>query len=175
MGILGKLFGGSKEEENKNFLYISEIAGLISSEDPQVMNNIKMCLDNPGKYSASFADHGLEPNDKNFYWISMRDELENAGYLFSVDYKCELEDFLWALSQLKTYRLIDIDLSSLNLDENEDAEAWGEEINHALGGRAFVCAVDIDSDSYELIIVGADVCETVSDIARKYGHFIEEF
>ncbi len=175
MGVLGKLFGGKKEEENKDFSYISEIAGLISSEDPEVMKNIKMCLDNPREYSASFAGHGLEPNDKNFYWLSMRDELDNAGYLFSVDYKCELEDFLWALSQLKTYRLIDIDLSSLNLDENEDAQAWGEEINLALGGRAFVCAVDIDSDSYELIIVGADVHEIVSDIARRYGHSIEEF
>ena len=81
---------------------------------------------------------------------------------------------LWALKQLKTYSLIDINLSSLNLIENENVESWGEEINTALGGRAYICMIDIDSDSYELIIVNADVYEKISHIAESNGHTIDD-
>ena len=107
-------------------------------------------------------------------WLSMVDLLDEECYAFGIDYKCELEDFLWALKQLKTYSLIDINLSSLNLNENEDVESWGEEINTALGGRAYICMIDIDSDSCELIIVNADVDEKISHIAESNGHTIDD-
>ena len=73
------------------------------------------------------------------------------------------------MKQLKTYSLIDINLSSLNLNENEDVESWGEEINTALGGRAYICMIDIDSDSYELIIVNADVYEKFHILRKAMG------
>ncbi|MDE5649004.1 MAG: hypothetical protein K2I33_03775, partial [Oscillospiraceae bacterium] len=108
-------------------------------------------------------------------WLGMVDLLDEESYTFGIDYKCELEDFLWALEQLKTYSLIDIDLSSLNLNENENVESWGKQINIALGGRAYICLIDIDSDSYEIIIVSSEVCEKISRIAHNNGHMIEDF
>ena len=39
---------------------------------------------------------------------------------------------------------------------------------------ACICMIDIDSDSYELIIVSADVYNIISDDAESNGHKIDE-
>ena len=40
--------------------------------------------------------------------------------------------------------------------------------------RDRICTVDVDSDSYELIIVSADVYNIISDAAESNGHKIDE-
>lgn len=183
MGLFSRLFKSGKDKsEKQDFSYISEIASLISGNNPSVMENVNVCIEHPQSYSHRYEDRygerGIYVDDvdnNEICWIGMVDELSEYGYLFSVDYKCELEDFLWALSQINNYSLIESTVSALTLDETKTPEAWGEEINLALNGKAFVCAVDIDSDSYELIIVPADVCEKISSIAKANGHSIEDF
>lgn len=173
MGLFSRLFKSGKDKSRqadsgiKDFSYVSEIAGLITGNDSGFMKMLNNFL----IYTQKDCEE-----DRDFeYWSGMVDELEEEGYLISVDYKCELEDFLWALSQINNYSLIESTVSGLTLDETKTPEEWGEEINLALNGKAFVCAVDIDSDSYELIIVPADVCEKISSIAKANGHSIEDF
>ena len=83
--------------------------------------------------------------------------------------------FLWALEQLKNYNLIDIDLSGLDLSEDDDAEVWIREINAALNGKACIGVVDIDSDSYELIITTCETYRKISAAAENNGHLIKTF
>lgn len=175
MGLLDKLFGKEKDKPEKDFSFIEEIAGLITSNDENVMNYIRLCINSPKEYEQQYEMRGLENYKPDFKWLCMRDELEEGKYLFSVDYNCGLEDFLWALSQIKSYSLIESTVSKLKLDESQDIEAWGEEINFALKDEAFLCMVDIDSDSYELIIVNHDVYEKIYSIAKNNGYSIEEF
>ena len=159
MGLFERLFKTDKNEK-KDLSYIYKITELITNNNSGIINALK--------------ENIMKSDSDDDCWLSMVDLLDEEGYAFGIDYKCELEDFLWALKQLKTYSLIDINLSSLNLNENEDVESWGEEINTALGGRAYICMIDIDSDSYELIIVNADVYEKVSHIAESNGHTIDD-
>lgn len=159
MGLFERLFKTDKNEK-KDLSYIYKITELITNNNSGIINALKENI----MKSDSYDD----------CWLVMVDLLDEEGYAFGIDYKCELEDFLWALKQLKTYSLIDINLSSLNLIENENVESWGEEINTALGGRAYICMIDIDSDSYELIIVNADVYEKISHIAESNGHTIDD-
>lgn len=188
MGIFQKFFksGKIKEERpienNKQNSYICEIARMISSNNSDVMEKINFCVSNTSEYikvnsqlyENAYGDINNYDTD-TLCWLGLVEELADIDYLYNVDYKCELEDFLWALKQIKTYNLIDIDISSLNLSENEDVESWGEEINTALEGRACICTIDIDSDSYDLIIVSGDVYEKISKIAESNGHSIEIF
>lgn len=161
MGLFERLFKTDKNEnEKKDLSYIYKITELITNNNSGIINALK--------------ENIMKSGSDDDCWLSMVDLLDEEGYAFGIDYKCELEDFLWALKQLKTYSLIDINLSSLNLNENEDVESWGEEINTALGGRAYICMIDIDSDSYELIIVNADVYEKISHIAESNGHTIDD-
>ena len=150
MGLFERLFKTDKNEK-KDLSYIYKITELITNNNSGIINALK--------------ENIMKSDSDDDCWLSMVDLLDEEGYAFGIDYKCELEDFLWALKQLKTYSLIDINLSSLNLIENENVESWGEEINTALGGRAYICMIDIDSDSYELIIVNADVYEKISHFA----------
>lgn len=159
MGLFERLFKTDKNEK-KDLSYIYKITELITNNNSGIINALKENI------QKSDSDDDC--------WLGMVDLLDEEGYAFGIDYKCELEDFLWALKQLKTYSLIDINLSSLNLIENENVESWGEEINTALGGRAYICMIDIDSDSYELIIVNADVYEKISHIAESNGHTIDD-
>lgn len=162
MGLLGRLFKIDKNENKKmDFSYIYKITELITNNNSSIINALRENI------IHSDSDDGC--------WLGMVDLLNEESYTFSVDYKCELEDFLWALEQLKTYSLIDIDLSSLNINENENIESWGEEINTVLDGKAYICMIDIDSDSYELIIVTADVYDKISRIAQSNGHTIKSF
>lgn len=162
MGLFGRLFKTDKNEnEKKDFSYIYNITELITNNNSGIINALR--------------ENIMQNDSDDDCWLGMVDLLNEDGYAFGVDYKCELEDFLWALEQLKTYSLIDIDLSSLNLNENENVESWGEQINTALGGRAYICIIDIDSDSYEIIIVNSEVCEKISRIAHNNGHMIEDF
>lgn len=160
MGLFERLFKTDKNEK-KDLSYIYKITELITNNNSGIINALK--------------ENIMKSDSDDDCWLGMVDLLDEEGYAFGIDYKCELEDFLWALKQLKTYSLIDINLSSLNLIENENVESWGEEINTALGGRAYICMIDIDSDSYELIIVNADVYEKISHIAESNGHTIEDF
>ena len=159
MGLFERLFKTDKNEK-KDLSYIYKITELITNNNSGIINALK--------------ENIMKSDSDDDCWLSIVDLLDEEGYAFGIDYKCELEDFLWALKQLKTYSLIDINLSSLNLNENEDVESWGEEINTALGGRAYICMIDIDSDSYELIIVNADVYEKISHIAESNGHTIDD-
>ena len=159
MGLFERLFKTDKNEK-KDLSYIYKITELITNNNSGIINALK--------------ENIMKSDSDDDCWLSMVDLLDEEGYAFGIDYKCELEDFLWALKQLKTYSLIDINLSSLNLNENEDVESWGEEINTALGGIAYICMIDIDSDSYELIIVNADVYEKISHIAESNGHTIDD-
>lgn len=160
MGLFKKLFKGDKNEK-KDLSYINEITELITNNNPGIISALR--------------ENIMQNDSDDDCWLCMVDQLEEESYALCVDYKCELEDFLWALEQLKTYCLIDIDLSSLDLNENEDVESWGEEINAALGGRAYICMIDTDSDSYEIIIVTADVYKRIYRIAQSNGHSIEDF
>ncbi|MFR1840797.1 MAG: DUF6630 family protein [Oscillospiraceae bacterium] len=159
MGLFERLFKTDKNEK-KDLSYIYKITELITNNNSGIINALK--------------ENIMKSDSDDDCWLGMVDLLDEEGYAFGIDYKCELEDFLWALKQLKTYSLIDINLSSLNLIENENVESWGEEINTALGGRAYICMIDIDSDSYELIIVNADVYEKISHIAESNGHTIDD-
>ena len=185
MGFFKKLFKSGKDKEEKDFSFILEIAKLISDNDDKIIRNLAECAYDPWGYGEENAERYMErgidvPGEDNtnadeICWIGMIDELEENRYLIGVDYKCELNDFLWALKQLKSYSLIEPYISSMNLNENNDVEAWGEEINLVLNGKAYVCMIDIDSDSYELIIVSGNIYEKISEIAESNNHEIESF
>ena len=180
MGLFGNLFGKGGKKEG-NFSYILEIAKLLTDNET-VHTNLKSALDNPDKYFSEnewrYAERGVvvgKADRKTLYWLALVDELAEGGCVFEVDYKCELEEFLGALARLNNYGLIESAVGSLELPEDGDVTAWGEELNPALGEKAFVCTVDIDSDSYPLVIVSGDVLEKVRALAEKNGQQIEDF
>lgn len=185
MSIFNRLFKLFRDEEPDDFTYIVKIAGLISDNEPYVIEQLTECAEDPWGYGEEREERYLErgisvagedtTNAREICWIGMVDELAEHGFVAGVDYKCELSDFLWSLKQLKNYSFIADTVQKLELSESDSVEAWGEKINSAPENKAFVCMIDIDSDSYEIIIAAADVYEKISGIARANGHIIDSF
>lgn len=172
MGFLDRIFKSKKDKDiqqnlnNPDFSYVSEIGSLITDNDKDFMK----CLNE----ALTFLQKDCTEDWDFEYWSELNDMLDEEGWLFSADYKSEPEDIIWGLSQLKSYHLIEKYISDIDLTEVEAAETLAKEINLAVSG-AFVCMIDIDSDSYELIIVTHEVYEKISDIAKNNGHSIEIF
>lgn len=158
-----------------------EIARLLTDNEA-VHANLKAALDNPEKYFSEnewrYAERGVvvgKTDRKTLYWLALVDELAEGGSVFEVDYKCELEDFLGALKRLNNYGLVESEASSPELPEDGDVEVWSEELNASLGEKAFICFIDIDSDSYPLVIVSSEALEKVRKLAENNGQRIEVF
>lgn len=104
-------------------------------------------------------------------WIAMADELEAAHALIGVDSSSELEDFLWAVSQLNGGEKLDF--SGLDLSEDADVFQWCAACNKLLRQQGMLlCGVDIDSDDLQLILVTAAEYDKISALAEQAGHRI---
>lgn len=170
---MDKLLEGYGREEYENLL---EAANAISADDKEVAKQMEAILNNPLKYfkenAERYGTRGIHFEDEDLarkfelaelLHLGMVDELEEQGYLFEVDWKCELEDFLWALEQLKGYCLISDVMNRVELDENDEVESWIQEINATLDGKAYISYVDINSDCYPLVIVSKDAYKVLNE------------
>ncbi len=158
-----------KDDEREDHDDILQAAMLLSHNDADVMNNMNSALDDPIKYlkanAERLSERGIELDDEEslekqdadeLLFLSMVDELEAHGYAFEFDYNCELKDFLWGLEQINNYELIADAVKSVKQDESGDVEAWAKEINAALGEKACLCYIYIESDSYPIAISDYD-------------------
>lgn len=195
-----------KNYEREDYEYLAEIAALISGNDAEVTSAMESALDAPKKYlkrnAEQFDDRGIDLSDKELedefepeelpdvlMFLAMVDELDSHGYVFEVDWKCGLEDFIWSLREMKTYGLISETLGKFDhvhlgfvplkndekLDEKDDVETWGKSLNAVLGNTAQLGYIDIDSDSYVLVIAAPEVFAKISKIAGENGHGIVVF
>lgn len=182
MGIFSKLFGTKDSTlAMKNYFFIADIAAFITDNDSEVVSKLCECASDPWAYAEKNTSRylqrgifvsGREANDiDDICWIGMIDELEENGYLFPCDYSEEVENILWGLSQLKNYGLIESYTDDFEADDDEDAEAFIHKLNSTLK-CACICMIDIDSDSYELIIASLDVYKKISAIAKNNGYSI---
>lgn len=179
MGLFDKMFGKGKKKGGYSF--IADIAALIAPESG-ISEKFAGAFAEPTEYfykvewrfDARGMVIGMVENEKLF-WISLVDELAAKGFVFEVDYKCELEDFLGALARMSSYNTIKAAVESVTLDKNDSAEKWGAAINSALGDSAAVCYFDIDSDSYPLVILSGEVLPQAQKLAADHSYKIVKF
>lgn len=179
MGLFDKLLGKGKKKGG--YSHIADIAKLIAP-DSGVSEKLAGAFAEPYEYFSKVEWRfdarnmviGLVDNEKMF-WVSLVDELAAKEFIFEVDYKCELEDFLDALKRINSYDKISSAVENISFDENESAEEWGARINSALGDNAAVCYFDIDSDSYPLVILSGGILSKVQKLAEDNSHKITKF
>lgn len=94
--------------------YILAIADCISHNNSTVHDSLERCRNDRAAYAAQFAERFAERgidaascDMDTLCWIAMADELEAVHDLIGVDSSSELEDFLWAVSQLNGGETLD--------------------------------------------------------------------
>ena len=102
-------------------------------------------------------------------WYTLYEVLLYKKKAVELDWKTEKEDFIFALKKLDTDLTLEIDEASL--DENEGIYKWSEVVN-TLWTDHVLTAMDIDSDSYVLMILTKEDFERAKTLARTILHRI---
>lgn len=145
----------------------------ILTNDIDLRTKLKVCAYNPYQYFLDhkdmFEDIGLESSDSiPIMWQGLAHELEVAGLAVYMDWKTELEDFLWLLQPLADRQGLSLDPSwcqnsdSIPLWAQAIDETWNQE-GYCLG------SMDLDADGYLLVVMKKEALEEAGALAAKLG------
>lgn len=156
---------------------IFEFAKAVSNGDPEVVGAVRFILDEPIRYfhenSQKYRKRGIDFNNENFgdefmvydlLDLAAMDELESRGYVSRVSIGCGLSEFQSALARIKDYDAIKSAAEGLELLEDGDVAVWTEELNAALGGRAYtVFIIDMVEEKFSLAITDRETFEKINE------------
>lgn len=145
----------------------------VLTNDIDLRTKLKVCAYNPYQYFLDhkdmFEDIGLESSDSiPIMWQGLAHELEVAGLAVYMDWKTELEDFLWLLQPLADRQGLSLDQSwcqnsdSIPLWAQAIDEMWNQE-GYCLG------SMDLDADGYLLVVMKKEALEEAGALAAKLG------
>ena len=185
MGLFGKkrrkadpltLFFESEQYDSGDCAEILRQARIISRSDAEVMSAVEFVVRDPIKYirdnAARFYARGIDIENEDFgdeflaydlVYIAMVDELKARGYVSQVspDYECEPDELRAALAEIKGYENIKDIVLDFDFVTDGDTAIWTEQLNAALGGRAFVWILPINSELSPLAILDPAAYEEI--------------
>lgn len=149
---------------------IINISKIISHNNNEVINEIVSIMNNRENYIKN-SERGIDENCSTdiLFWLIMVDTLEKYNYVCERDWKDEFEDFIYFLSNLKTF---DIDISNDIFNEDESIVEWCKAIDSKYEPKCIGC-IDIDSDSYVLFVSNNDEINELKRLSREISKKID--
>lgn len=188
MWFFGKKCDKEKKEPENKFnpvqtdeMYL-KIAEILTNNDAEVISEIKEGYAYPQNYIEKhherLAEYMMDEEMKgcvlNKWWL-MVDTLEIHNYVCVRDWKDELEDFLYFLSQTKraTAEGIEIDQLSSALSQDGDIAQWCKIIDGKLTEKNLVVGnIDTESDQYTLFLVTKQELASLEECASSVNQII---
>ena len=109
-------------------------------------------------------------------WWNFYEELLSKGYAVELDYKCELEDFIYHVQKLIRNKSLDtredltIDLSAL--DEDQVIMDWCASLNSTWENYT-LAGMDTGTDSFVLMVLSNEEFKTAKELAKELLHRID--
>lgn len=158
-------------DENGSYERIIE----LMTNDEALIAELKSCAENPKKYFSENAERyeerwfeGNESDDK-IIWIGIADAMISAGEAVELDWKAELEEFLWNVRELSDKH--SLELRDEWFEENDDIPKWCKLLDDRWRERDFcIAAMDIDSDSYVMFVCRTDMQASLAAFSKELGH-----
>lgn len=149
---------------------IINISKVISHNDSEVINEINNLMNNKDNYIKN-NERGIDENCSTsiLFWLIMVDTLEKYNYVCERDWKDEFEDFIYFISNLKTFNL---DINNDIFNKDESITEWCKIIDSKCEPKCIGC-IDIDSDSYVLFVSNNDEINELKRLAREISKKIE--
>lgn len=168
-------------DNGDNSAMIAEIFGTICKGKESILAEIAECTSSPKEYAvknaAQFSERFISPDETDtdtLMWIGCVDILINNAYAAELDFSCELEELIFALSQLRSAAAEKISLDENDLSSDEDISVWLGELDEQLKERDLcIGGIDIDSDSYVVFLTDIGTLEKLKDNADSIGHRID--
>ncbi|WP_027129111.1 DUF6630 family protein [Fusobacterium perfoetens] len=155
-----------------------ELGNIISNGDNEVINQLKCSFDNIRKYLIENKEFIYMEKDIDnmsnseikfvkFYILSQI--LEKNGYLYYLDWKCELEDFKMIENLLKNISN-DYSLDNIEFDEDDDITTWSEIFDEEFKSKNILLAsFDLDSDTYGVFLISYKEFERIEKLLKNSG------
>ena len=109
-------------------------------------------------------------------WWNLYEKLVSKGYAVELDYKCELEDFIYYVQKLIHNKSLDtsenLTIDTAGLDEEQCIMDWCAHINATWKMHKLV-DMDIGTDSFVLIVLSYEEFKTAQELAKELLHRID--
>lgn len=181
MGLFDKLKKKKSNDSMDNANIIADIFRTICGDKKIPADEIAECTSSPKEYAVKneiqFSDRGISPDDTDtntLMWIGCVNILIKNAYAAELDFKCELEDFIFNLGELTTLTSKNITLDENDFDADADITVWLSELDKQLAERKLcIGGIDIDSDSYVIFLTDVQTLEKLKYNANSAGHKID--
>ena len=109
-------------------------------------------------------------------WWNLYEKLVSKGYAVELDYKCELEDFIYYVQKLIHNKSLDtsenLTIDTAGLDEEQCIMDWCAHINATWKTHKLV-DMDIGTDSFVLMVLSNEEFKTARELAKELLHRID--
>ena len=109
-------------------------------------------------------------------WWNLYEQLVSKGYAVELDYKCELEDFIYYVQKLIHNKSLDtsenLTIDTAGLDEEQCIMDWCAHINATWKTHKLV-DMDIGTDSFVLMVLSNEEFKTAQELAKELLHRID--
>ena len=109
-------------------------------------------------------------------WWNLYEKLVSKGYAVELDYKCELEDFIYYVQKLIHNKSLDtsenLTIDTAGLDEEQCIMDWCAHINATWKTHKLV-DMDIGTDSFVLMVLSNEEFKTAQELAKELLHKID--
>ena len=109
-------------------------------------------------------------------WWNLYEKLVSKGYAVELDYKCELEDFIYYVQKLIHNKSLDtsenLTIDTAGLDEEQCIMVWCAHINATWKTHKLV-DMDIGTDSFVLMVLSNEEFKTAQELAKELLHRID--
>ena len=109
-------------------------------------------------------------------WWNLYEKLVSKGYAVELDYKCELEDFIYYVQKLIHNKSLDtsenLTIDTAGLDEEQCIMDWCAHINATWKTHKLV-DMDIGTDSFVHMVLSNEEFKTAQELAKELLHRID--
>ena len=109
-------------------------------------------------------------------WWNLYEKLVSKGYAVELDYKCELEDFIYYVQKLIHNKSLDtsegLTIDPSALDEDQVIMDWCADLNSTWENYT-LAGMDIGTDSFVLMVLSNEEFKTAKELAKELLHRID--
>ena len=109
-------------------------------------------------------------------WWNLYEELLSKGYAVELDYKCELEDFIYYVQKLICNKSLDtsenLTIDTAVLDEDQVIMDWCADLNSKWENYT-LAGMDIGTDSFVLLVLSNEEFKIAQELAKELLHRID--
>jgi hypothetical protein len=154
---------------------------ILDPDDGGLRDSLKLAVESPATFfekHSDTADRAGSPSNKSLGWLALVDGLIARKLATELDWRTSGEDATWSLSQLKTYDRLSVKtrtwLPTLDHESFATVDYLRKLAPHADADGVIVAVMDIDSDSYIVLLLQKDQYAKATDAAAKLGYILKD-